>query len=287
MLNTNSKLTDGLSEIVDFAMPSIGYLLAKDGAGSCWAFDKNTLVTNAHVVRSNEEPACKVRINGHLLDSVVIGSDPRTDIAVVRVKSALRPLQLQNVSRVGDFCLAIGSPHGFVNSVSFGLVSGLNRSTESASGIMENLLQTDAALNEGNSGGPLINMFGEVIGMSTLSRREAEAMHYAVSAEMIGFIVPILMKKKRVEYGRMGVLLAEQTDATGTTRVGVVRAFESDSSLRVRDQIVAIERREVRRRVDVLYAMAECADAKSFQVTVVREGKMKKVKVTSVKEEEE
>ena len=287
MLNTNSKLADGLSGIVDFAMPSIGYLLANDGAGSCWAFDKNTLVTNAHVVGSNEEPACKVRINGHLLDAVVIGSDPRTDIAVVKITSALRPLPLQDVSRVGDFCVAIGSPHGLLNSVSFGIVSGLNRSVESARGIMENLLQTDAALNEGNSGGPLINMSGEVIGMSTLSQRQAEAMHYAVSAEMIGFIVPILMKKKRVEYGRMGILLAEQTDATGTTRVGVVRASESDSALRVRDQIVAIERREVRRRVDVLYAMAECAGAKSFQVTVVREGKMKKVKVARVKEEEE
>ena len=103
---------------------------------------------------------------------------------------------------------------------------------ESARGIMENLLQTDAALNEGNSGGPLINMSGEVIGMSTLSQRQAEAMHYAVSAEMIGFIVPILMKKKRVEYGRMGILLAEQTDATGTTRVGVVRAFVCNGGMR-------------------------------------------------------
>lgn len=287
MLNTNLTLTDGLSAIVDYAKPSVGYLLAKDGAGSCWAFDKNILVTNAHVVQSNEDPACKVRINGRLLDAVVIGSDPRTDIAVVKVKSSLQPMQLQDISRVGDFCLAIGSPHGFLNSVSFGIVSGLNRSVESARGIMENLLQTDAAINEGNSGGPLINMSGEVIGMSTISRREAEAMHYAVSAEMIAFIAPILLKKKRVEYGRMGILLAEQTDATGTTRVGVIRAFQSDSTLRVRDQIVAIERREVRRRVDVLYAMAECAGAKSFQVTVMREGKTKKVRVTSVNEEEE
>jgi S1-C subfamily serine protease len=287
MLPTNSVLKEGVSAVVDLVMPSIGYLLAKDGAGSCWAFDKNTLVTNAHVVSGNEEPACKVRIDGHLLDAVVLGSDPRTDIAVVKVKSALRPLQVQAASRVGDFCLAIGSPYGFLNSVSFGLVSGLNRSTESAHGILENLLQTDAALNEGNSGGPLINMSGEVIGMSTMSRRQAEAMHYAVSAEVISFIVPLLMKKKKVEYGQMGILLAEQMDSTGTTRVSVVRAFESDTALRVRDQIVAIERREVRRRVDVLYAMAECAGAKSFQVTVVREGKMKKVKVASVKEEEE
>jgi S1-C subfamily serine protease len=287
MLLTENVLKEGLSQVVDQVMPSIGYLLAKNGVGSCWALDKYTLVTNAHVVSSQEDPACKVRINGHLLDAVVIGSDPRTDIAVIKVKSALQPLRLQLASRLGDFCLAIGSPHGFLNSVSFGLVSGLNRSIESADGILENLLQTDAALNDGNSGGPLINMAGEVIGMSTLSRRQAEAMHYAVSAEVISFIVPLLMKKKKVEYGQMGILLAEQMDLNGATRVSVVRAFESDSALRVRDQIVAIERREVRRRVDVLYAMAECAGAKSFQVTVVREGKMKKVKVASVNEEEE
>ena len=284
MLNTNGELPTGLSGLVDQVTPSVGYLFGKSSRGSCWAISKNVLVTNSHVVDDQEDQPMKVRIGGKLIDAKVIGSDPRTDIAVIRVKDTLRPLALAEGYRVGEFCLAVGSPHGFVNSVSFGVVSGINRSVSSDEGVLENLLQTDAAINPGNSGGPIFNMGGQVIGMSTLSRAEAEAMHYAISAEMISFIVPRLIASKSVIYGRLGVLLAEKTDEGGATQVSVVRPLGSHSLLRVRDEVLAIDAREVRGRVDVLYAMVEGAKQSSFQVSVRREGVIRKLKVLNVHE---
>lgn len=284
MLNTNGALSTGLSGLVDQVTPSVGYLFGKSSRGSCWAISKNVLVTNSHVVDDQEDQPMKVRIGGKLIDAKVIGSDPRTDIAVIRVKDALRPLALAEGYQVGEFCLAVGSPHGFVNSVSFGVVSGVNRSVPSDEGVLENLLQTDAAINPGNSGGPIFNMAGQVIGMSTLSRAEAEAMHYAISAEMISFIVPRLIASKSVIYGRLGVLLAEKTDESGATQVSVVRPLGSHSLLRVRDEVLAIDAREVRGRVDVLYAMVEGAKQSSFQVSVRREGVIRKLKVLNAHE---
>ena len=274
----------GLSGLVNEVTPSVGYLFSRSGRGSCWAIAKHLLVTNAHVVEGIEDQPIQVRIGGRLIDAKLMGGDPRTDIAVLKVKEAMRPLPLAETYQVGDFCLAVGSPHGFVNSVSFGIVSGINRSFPSDNGALENLLQTDAAINSGNSGGPIFNMSGQVIGMSTLSRTEAEAMHYAVSAQMISFIVPRLTKSKSIVYGRLGALLAEQTDASGATRVSVVRPFGDQSLLRVRDQVLAIDSREVRRRVDVLYAMAEGAKQKTFQVSVMREGVVRKLKVVNVED---
>ena len=287
MLNTDGTPPTGLASLVDQVTPSVGYLLSRSSRGSCWAISKNELVTNAHVVEGLSGQPIQVRIGGKLIDAKVLGSDMRTDIAVIRVKHALKSLVLAQDFKVGDFCLAVGSPHGFVNSVSFGVVSGINRSVPSSEGVLENLLQTDAAINSGNSGGPIFNMSGEVIGMSTLSRVEAEAMHYAISSQMIAFIAPRLIKEKLIAYGRIGALLAEKIDTSGATNVSVVRPMGSQSNLRVRDEVLAIDGRKVQRRVDVLYAMVEGADQTSFQVSVRREGVVRKLKVANVQDGED
>ena len=275
--------SSSLSRLVNETTTRVGLLLADHSRGTCWAFGKNTLVTNAHVVEGLETTECRVRLDGRLLSATVVGSDDRTDIAVIRIKETLQPLPLTLKAQVGELCLAVGNPFGHVNSVSMGIVSGLHRSVEVGADVLEDLVQTDAAINNGNSGGPLISVKGEVIGMCTMSMEKAEAMHYAVSARTLQFIVPMLLKKRKISYASMGVVLAEQVDADGSISVRVVRPFSRKTTLKVRDSIVQIGDRKVSRRVDVLMAMAEYAESKSLSVVVQRDAGQKRISVENLR----
>ena len=279
-----SAFSDALSQTVNDVTTRVGLLISDQGRGTCWAFGKNTFVTNAHVVDSLDTKECRVRLNGRLLDASIVGLDERTDIAVIRVKDSMKPLSLKLEAKVGELCLAVGNPFGHVNSVSMGIVSGLHRSLESVEGVLEDLVQTDAAINYGNSGGPLISVDGGVIGMCTMSKTQAEAMHYAVSARTLQFMVPILLKRRKVLYASMGVVLAEQVDPDGSIAVRVIRPFIRKTSLKVRDSIVQIGDRKILRRVDVLMAMAECSEEKSLNVIVQRDGISKRVIVENLRD---
>ena len=279
-----SAFSDALSQTVNDVTTRVGLLISDQGRGTCWAFGKNTFVTNAHVVDSLDTKECRVRLNGRLLAASIVGLDERTDIAVIRVKESMKPLSLKLEAKVGELCLAVGNPFGHVNSVSMGIVSGLHRSLESVEGLLEDLVQTDAAINYGNSGGPLISVDGGVIGMCTMSKAQAEAMHYAVSARTLQFMVPILLKRRKVLYASMGVVLAEQVDPDGSIAVRVIRPFIRKTSLKVRDSIVQIGERKILRRVDVLMAMAECSEEKSLNVIVQRDGIAKRVSVENLRD---
>lgn len=273
-----------LADRVSETTSKVGLVLADQSQGTCWAFSRNTLVTNAHVVSDAQSDSCRVRINGKLIQASIIGFDDRTDVAVIQTKEALEPLTLKFDARVGEVCLAVGNPFGNVNSVSMGVVSGLHRSIESGNSVFEDLVQTDAAINRGISGGPLVAVGGGVIGMCAMSRSQAEAIHFAVSSHTIQFVVPILLKKRKVSYGKVGALLAEEIDADGEVAVRVVRPLGSESKLRVRDLIVAIEDRLIERRVDVLFAMATFSDRKVFTISVRRDGVLRKLKVVNRRE---
>jgi S1-C subfamily serine protease len=171
--------------------------------------------------------------------------------------------------------------------VTLGIVSAIGRSLElEDQSVLEDLLQTDAAINPGSSGGPVLNLRGEVIGVSTRSHQSAQGMHYAVSAKTIRFVTDILRKSKTVVYAKIGALLAEEMDKSGTVRVKVVRPNRESSPLRIRDEIVAIEKRSIVKRVDVLLAMAEFGNAKDIRVDVVREGVAKTLKIRNLREED-
>lgn len=279
-----SSFSNSLSRIVSETTTRVGLLITDQGRGTCWAFDKNTLVTNAHVVEGLEAKKCRVRMNGRLLNASVVGSDDRTDIAVIRIEEDMRPLSLNLDAKVGELCLAVGNPFGHVNSVSMGIVSGLHRSLEFGADVLEDLVQTDAAINHGNSGGPLISVDGGVIGMCTLSRTQAEAMHYAVSAQTLQFFVPKLLQKREVSYASMGVVLAEQVDPDGSIAVRVIRPFIRKAALKVRDSIVQIGDRKITRRVDVLMAMAEYSEENDLAVVVQRDGSQKRVSVENLRD---
>jgi S1-C subfamily serine protease len=179
------------------------------GAGSGFAFTPDGFVlTNSHVVHG----ASAVHVvfpDGSEFDAEPIGDDPGTDLAVVRVGSnglAAARLGRSGALRVGQLAIAIGNPYGFENTVTTGVISALGRSLPARDGsLIEDLIQTDAALNPGNSGGPLVNSASEVIGVNTAIIPGAQALCFAVGIDTAHWVVTQLLTHGRVRRAYIGL----------------------------------------------------------------------------------
>ena len=196
------------------------------GTGSGWVYDAEHIVTNNHVVEDGDRITVIFSNNSERIVEVV-GQDRETDIAVLRVKSgALHPVQLatQTVEQ-GEIVFAFGSPFGFEFSMSQGIVSAIGRKPGILSEVQgyENFIQTDAAINRGNSGGPLTNIYGEVIGMNTAiathSNPQANfnGIGFAIPASMIRKHVDNLIEHGRVVRGYLGVFIEDLSEERAWT----------------------------------------------------------------------
>jgi S1-C subfamily serine protease len=203
-----AELSRDLARRVAEAAPSVVGVELRRGQGSGLVLAPDGYVlTNAHVAAGKGELALRLP-GGETAPGERVGADPRTDLAVIRAsRGALRALPLDESRRleVGEIVLAIGNPLGFERSVSLGVVSALHRNLPTREGVIDGLIQTDAAVNPGNSGGPLLDAEGRVVGVTTAMLPWAHGMAFAVPARTAGWVAAVLMREGRVRRPFLGI----------------------------------------------------------------------------------
>lgn len=268
-----------IPDVVDAVSPSVVGILnyqnktgkaepAIAGSGSGFVFTENGyIITNQHVVAGAVQ--LKVSLSsGEIVDAKLIGADKQTDVAVLKIETeGLKALPIGNSSkvRVGEFVLAIGDPISadeLSGSVTFGIISALSREIN-IEGFVNEYLQTDAAVNPGNSGGPLINMRGEVVGVTSAKYTSAGVDEYGqnISSEGIGFALPInnvmeiaqsiIKEGPKVRPG-IGVTIVTYNEATTTVTVPGVYIYDvtedgpaDKAGIRKGDRLVALNGAEL------------------------------------------
>jgi S1-C subfamily serine protease len=266
-LSADDGLLDAYSETVantvERARDAVVFIAARKGGqggtGSGFVFTPDGyLLTNSHVVHGATELEVS-RPDRTRSEAQLVGEDPGSDLAVLRIGSSrfLPHLELGDSSklRVGQIAIAIGNPLGFTHTVTSGIVSALGRSLRSSTGrMMDNIVQTDAALNPGNSGGPLLDSRGEVIGINTAIISGAQAICFAVAVNSAKWVVPQLLAHGKVRRAHVGLsgsttpISRRVARFLGVEQHGAVRVSEVQTGspaaiagLKVDDLIVGID----------------------------------------------
>ena len=265
------------------------------GSGVIVEASKGLILTNHHVVAGADEVEV-VLADGRKLGTEWVRSDPKTDLAVLKVKPdklTSAPLGDSDAMDVGDVVLAIGSPEGLPQTVTMGIISAKGRNTSDPNAY-QSFLQTDAAINHGNSGGPLVNLHGEVIGINAaiVSRTGVnEGIGLAIPSSMAKHIMTELVEKGKVVRGYLGVVIQNATEGLAKsfnlpgTDGALVSQVSPDSpaakaGLKSGDFIVAIDGKPAKNVNTVRNAVAMIKPGATVPVDVIRGGKKTTLPVT-------
>jgi serine protease Do len=256
------------------------------GAGSGFIIDsEGFILTNHHVIEDADRITVTLA-DGRAFRGEVVGMDPAIDIALLRISGGRglpeAPLGDSDRLRVGEWVCAIGNPLGYVHSVTVGVVSFIGRKLFDPS--LDDYIQTDAAINFGNSGGPLINSRGEVIGINAAVSSRTSSIGFAVPINQAVAILPQLKASGRVSRGYMGVLLTDVTPALQSalnltvTRGALVMDFTPASAgersgLRVYDVVVAVEGEEISGNEDLIRYISGRQPGSVIRVQLARDGR--------------
>jgi putative serine protease PepD len=277
-----------------YAAVADGVVAVQVGGGSGTGFvidTRGTIVTNAHVVGESSQASVRFGDSGATVNADVLGSDPSTDLAVLRVDPShvgtLHPLTLADSEkvRVGDEVVAIGHPFGLDRTATAGIVSGLGREIQSPNGFsIDEVIQTDAAINPGNSGGPLVDGRGRVVGVNSQIATAGAGggnvgVGFAVPANTVREVVPRLAGGQTIDRPYLGVTTAAGSSGVEVQAVTAGGPAER-AGLRAGDVVVSVNGHEVSEPGDVTDALDGSEPGDSVEVEVERDGDRERLDVT-------
>jgi putative serine protease PepD len=287
-----NQVNKGVVEVTvtstDQATPFGGEGQSQQAQGSGFVYDDNGhIITNEHVVDGAQSISVKLW-NGATYKATLVGSDSSTDLAVIKVdapSSVLHPLTLGDSSKVavGDGVVAIGSPFGLEETVTSGIVSALHRSMDAPNGFTINdSIQTDAAINHGNSGGPLLDMHGRVIGVNSQIESDSggsDGVGFAIPSNIVRSIASQLISSGNVQHAYLGV--AVQATSNGVRIVQVRSGTPAQrAGLRVGDVVVRIDGKKVSTTAELQSAIDARQPGDTVTITYRRNGNTHTAKVT-------
>jgi putative serine protease PepD len=271
------------------ASPAVVSVRTRGATGTGFLFDRDgTLVTNAHVVGRSRQVAVRFGPNGHSIDASVLGTDPSSDLAVLKIAVPdtpnVDPLTLADSSRVkvGDTAVAIGNPFGLDRTATAGIISGLGRHIRAPNGVeIDQVIQTDAPINPGNSGGPLLDVRARVIGVNSQIATSGQTgngnvgIGFAVPANTVRQVVPRLKQGQTIDRPYLGVVTGRVSPSRPDG--AVVRSVRpggpgARGGLQVGDVIVGINGRRVDDPTDVSAGIQGQAPGDVVTVQVRRDG---------------
>ncbi|NUR77644.1 MAG: PDZ domain-containing protein [Thermoleophilia bacterium] len=256
--------------------------------GTGFVYDaKGDIVTNQHVVSGSTSVTVKFS-DGSTYKGTVVGTDPSTDLAVVRVNapaSKLVPLSLADSSQVavGDGVVAIGNPFGLDGTVTSGIVSALNREiTAPDDSPIEGAIQTDAAINHGNSGGPLLDLHGNVIGVTSQIQSDSggnDGVGFAIPSNTVRSIVSQLVATGKAQHALLGVQVRTAGSGVGVSQVSSGSAADS-AGLQAGDVITAVDGTTVASAEKLRALIAGHKPGDRITLTILRSGSTKSLTAT-------
>ena len=305
-VQTVASSSSSLTQIYKDAAPGVVDITVNQGSNSSSPFSpgggstqaegsgfvvdtSGDIVTNAHVVDGQTSMTVRFQ-TGKTVKATLVGADDSTDIAVIKVNvdsSLLHPLSWGNSSdvQVGQGVAAIGSPFGLVETMTSGIISALNRTITAPNNYsIAGAIQTDAAINHGNSGGPLLDMSGKVIGVNAQIDSDSggnDGVGFSIASNAAKNVADTLISGGKVQHAYLGIRVSDAANGAGAEIVSVVSGSPADKGgIKAGDVVTSIDGNTISNGDNLTAAVAAHKPSDVVSVTVTRNGKSQTVKVT-------